>query len=182
MQSKPKLKWQHAQTVRRLELIRQHLDKPDAEIAQMLGVHRSAVHQLRQRYKITKVHATTQRQQRILNTMRRLKPSLSAKDAAEQLGITLNRTRHYGKMADYEFRGVPAARHLYWRQRLKDLPPLLTITAVARKLGVAYGHAAMLCFRHKYKVTVRGRKNPPRVPIRRWVMRPRHERWLASLK
>ncbi len=182
MRTKPKRKWQHAQTVRRLELIRQHLDKPDAEIAHMLGIHRSAVHQLRQRYKIAKIHATAQRQQRTLGAMRRLKPGFSAQAAAEQLDITLNRARHYGKIAGYEFRGVPAARHLYWRQRIKGLPPLLTITAVARKLGVAYGHAAMLCFRHKYKVTVRGRKNLPRVPIRRWVKRPHHERWLASLK
>jgi hypothetical protein len=62
------------------------------------------------------------------------------------------------------------------------LPPLLTVTAVARELGVTYGHAALLCYRHKYKVTIRNGLMRARVPIRRWLHRPRHERWLASLK
>jgi hypothetical protein len=85
-------------------------------------------------------------------------------------------------MAGYEFIGMTAARHFYWRKRLKSLPPLLTVSAVARELGVAYGHAALLCFRHKYKVTIRNGCKPARVPIRRWFPRPHHERWLASLK
>ncbi|MGH7975489.1 MAG: hypothetical protein ACREC8_02370, partial [Limisphaerales bacterium] len=139
-------------------------------------------HQLRQRYKITKVHGTIQRTQRTLKQMRRLKPGLSAEGAAAQLEITLERARHYGKMAGYQFRSRPAARHLYWRQRFKSLPPLLTINAAARALGVSPNYAGLLCFRHKYKVKVRSRKKPARVPIRRWVMRPDHERWLASLK
>ena len=182
MQTNSKIKWQRSTTSERLEFIRRNLDKPDAEIAKMLGVHRSAVHQLRTRYKITKVHASTQRQQGILGKMRGLKPGLSAEAAAAQLGITLNRARHFGKMAGYQFRSAVAARHFHWRQRFKSLPPLLTISAVARELGVAYGHAALLCSRHKYKVTVRSRKEPARVPIRRWVKLPHHERWLASLK
>jgi DNA-binding CsgD family transcriptional regulator len=175
-------KGQRPRTIQRLEFIRRNLDKSDTEIARMLGVHRSAVHQLRHRFKIAKGHAAVERKQRRIEQVRRLKPGLSAKAAAAQLGITLNRVKHYGKQTGYEFLGMPAARHFQWRQRLKSLPPLLTITAVARELGVTYGHAALLCYRHKYKVRVRGRKNPPRVPIRRWVMRPDHERWLASLK
>jgi hypothetical protein len=175
-------KGQRPRTIQRLKLIRQHLDKPDAEIAQMLGVHRSAVHQLRHRFKIAKGHAAVERKQRRIEQMRRLKPGLSAKVAAAQLGISIVSAKHYGKRVGYQFLGMPAARHFHWRQRLKSLPPRLTITAVAREFGVSYGHAALLCYRHKYKVTVRGRKNPPRVPIRRWVLRPDHERWLASLK
>ena len=182
MQTIDRRKGQRPRTIRRLEVIRQNLDKPDAVIAQMLGIHRSAVHQLRRRFKIAKVHATLQRQKRLLDAMRSLKPGLSAKAAAAQLGLTVNRAKHYGKQTGYEFLGVPAARHFHWRQRLNGLPPLLAISVVARKLGVSYGHAALLCHRHKYKVTMRGRKNPPRVPIRRWVKLPRHERWLASLK
>ena len=176
------IKSQHSATLERLEFIRRNLDKSDAEIAKMMGVHRSAVHQLRTRYKITKVHATTQRQQSIIQRMKGLKPGLSAEAAAAQLGITLNRVRHYGKMAGYQFRSAVAARHFCWRQRMKSLPRRLTISAAARELGVTYGHAALLCFRHKYKATIRNGWKPARVPIRRWVKLPHHERWLASLK
>jgi hypothetical protein len=59
-------------------------------------------------------------------------------------------------------------------------PICFPVSAVARKLGVSYGLAALLCFRHKYKVTMPGGRQRPRVPIRRWVRRPQHERWLAS--
>jgi hypothetical protein len=184
MQTKPRLKWQRALTVERLEIIRRNLDKTDAEIARMLGVGRTAVHFQRKRYKITKVHGTVQRVQRRVEQMQGLKPGLSAKAAALQLGIAVGMAYKYGKLAGYEFQfiSVSAARHFYWRKRIKSLPPLLTITAVARELGVTYGHAALLCFRHKYKATVHNGRIPARVPIRRWLPHPRHERWLASLK
>ncbi len=184
MQTKPRLKWQHALTVERLAIIRNNLDKTDAEIARMLGVSRTAVHFQRKRYKIAKVHGTIQRIQRRFEQIRGLKPGLTAKAAASQLGLAVEVAKKYGKLAGYEFHFIsrPAARHFYWRKRIKNLPPLLTISAVARELGVKYGHAALLCHRHKYKVTVRNRKKPARVPIRRWFSRPHHERWLASLK
>jgi hypothetical protein len=182
MQTKPKPKWQRALTLQRLEIIRRNLDKTDAEIGRMLGIGRTAVHFQRQRYKITKVHGTIQRVQRIAEQMRRLKPGLSAKAAALQLGISVVMAYKYGKLTGYQFLGRTAARHFYWRKRIKSLPPLLTLSAVARELGVTYGHAALLCFRHKYKATIRNGWRPARVPIRRWVQRPRHERWLASLK
>jgi transcriptional regulator with XRE-family HTH domain len=182
MQTKPRLKWQRALTVERLEIIRRNLDKTDAEVARMLGVGRTAVHFLRQRYNITKVHGTIQRTQRRLEQMRRLPPGLSARAAAAQLGVSVVCAYRFGKMTGYEFSNRLAAKHFYWRKRIKSLPPLLTVTVVARELGVTYGHAALLCFRHKYKVTVRSRRKPSRVPIRRWVKWPHHERWLASLK
>src|SRR5258708_10079765 len=102
MQTKPRLKWQRALTVQRLEIIRQNLDKTDAEIARMLGVGRTAVHFLRQRYKITKVHGTIQRVQRIAEQMRSLKPGLSAKAAAAQLGLSVVAACGYGNLAGYE--------------------------------------------------------------------------------
>lgn len=184
MQTNPNPKWQHALTRQRLEIIRRNLDKTDAEIARMLGVHRSAVHQLRRRYKVAKVHGAIQRAQRTLEKIRELKHGLSSKDAALQLGLSVGMVKKYGKKAGYEFQDISksAARHFYWRKRIKSLPPLLTVTAVARELGVTYGHAALLCFRHKYKVKVRSRLKPARVPIRRWLRHSRHERWLASLK
>jgi hypothetical protein len=182
MQTKPHPKWQRALTRQRLEIIRRNLDKTDAEVARMLGVGRTAVHFLRQRYKITKVHGTIQRTQRRAEQMRKLKPGLSAKAAAAQLGVSMVCVYRFGKMTGYQFIGRPAARHFHWRKRIKSLPPLLTISAVARKLGVAYGHAALLCHRHKYKATMRNGWIPARVPIRRWLPRPHHERWLASLK
>lgn len=184
MQTKPHPKWQHALTRQRLEIIRQNLDKPDAETGRMLGIGRTAVHQLRQRYKITKVHGTIQRVRRRTAQLRKLKPGLTSKAAALQLGISVGMAKKYGKKVGYKFRDVSkaVARHFYWRDRIKSLPPRLTIKAVARELGVTYGHAALLCYRHKYKVTVRGRRNPARVPIRHWLAHPRHERWLASLK
>ena len=184
MQTNPNPKWQRALTRQRLEIIRQNLDKTDAAVAQMLGVGRTAVHFLRQRYKIAKVHGTIQRTQRITEQMRRLKPGLTAKAAALQLGLSLGMAKKYGKKVGYEFQDIShsAARHFYWRQRIKSLPPLLTVTAVARELGVTYGHAALLCHRHKYTVKVRNRLKPARVPIRNWVRHSRHERWLASLK
>ena len=184
MQTKPKIKWQRALTLQRLEIIRRNLDKTDAEIARMLGVGRTAVHFQRQRYKITKVHGTIQRTQRITEQMRRLKPGLSAKAAAMQLGLSVGMVKKYGEMTGYQFQftSFTAARHFYWRERIKSLPPLLTVTAVARELGVTYGHAALLCHRHKYKATVRTGSMRTRVPIRRWVKLPHHERWLASLK
>jgi hypothetical protein len=184
MQTKPRLKWQRALTVERLEIIRRNLDKTDAEIARMLGVGRTAVHFQRKRYKITKVHGTIQRVQRRLEQIRGLKLGLSAKAAAAQLGLAVGVVKRYGKLAGYQFQDITkaAARHFYWRQRIKSLPPLLTVTAVARELGVAYGHAALLCHRHKYKVKMRNGRIRSRVPIRRWFSRPNHERWLASLK
>jgi hypothetical protein len=182
MQTKPRLKWQRALTLQRLDIIRQNLDKTDAEIARMLGVGRTAVHFQRQRYKVIKVHGAIQRTQRRVEQMRSLKPGLSAKAAAAQLGVSVVAVYRYGKLAGYEFINRLAARHFYWRKRIKNLPPLLTVTAVARELGVAYGHAALLCHRHKYKVMMRSGKIRARVPIRRWVPHPHHERWLASLK
>jgi hypothetical protein len=182
MQTKPRLKWQRALTVQRLEIIRRNLDKTDAEIARMFGVGRTAVHFLRQRYKITKVHGTIQRTQRRLEQMRGLKPRLSAKAVAAQLGVSVVCVYKFGKLAGYEFIGFTAARHFHWRKRIKSLPPLLTVIAVARELGLTYGHAALLCHRHKYKTTMRTGAKRSRVPIRRWLPRPHHERWLASLK
>ena len=182
MQTKPKIKWQRALTLQRLEIIRRNLDKTDAEIARMLGVGRTAVHFQRKRYKITKVHGTIQRTQRIAGQMRKLKPGLSAKAVALQLGLSVMAAYNYAKLTGYQFIGRPAARHFHWRQRIKSLPPLLTVTAVARELGVTYGHAALLCHRHKYKTTMRSGLIRARVPIRHWLRRPPHERWLASLK
>ena len=182
MQTKPKIKWQRALTLQRLEIIRRNLDKTDAEIARMLGVGRTAVHFQRKRYKITKVHGTIQRTQRIAGQMRKLKPGLSAKAVALQLGLSVMAAYNYAKLTGYQFIGRPAARHFHWRQRIKSLPPLLTVTAVARELGVTYGHAALLCHRHKYKTTMRSGLIRARVPIRHWLPRPQHERWLASLK
>jgi len=179
---KPFPKQQRALTRERLEIIRRNLDKTDAKVARMLGVHRSAVHQLRQRFEVAKVHGTVQRTQRIAEQMRGLKPGLSAKAVALQLGLSVVAAYNYGKMTGYQFVGRPAARHFYWRERIKSLPPLLTVTAVARELGVTYGHAALLCHRHKYKATLRTGSKRSRVPIRNFVPRPHHERWLASLK
>lgn len=182
MQTNPHPKWQHALTRQRLEIIRRNLDKTDAVIARMLGVGRSAVHFQRKRYKITKTHGTTQRIQRRLEKIRGLKPGLSAQAAALQLGVSVGVAKKYGKQAGYQFTSMIAAKHFNWRKRIKSLPPLLTVTAVARELGVTYGHAALLCYRHKYKVKVRSRLKPSRVPIRNWLRHSRHERWLASLK
>jgi hypothetical protein len=182
MQTNTRLKWQRAATLPRLAFIRRNLDKPDAEIGRLLGIGRTAVHGLRQRYKIAKVHSTIQRRQRLTGLVRRLKPGLSAQAAARQLGISEGLAKKYGKRIGYQFVGATAARHFYWRKRFRSLPPLLTVAAVAKELGVTYGHAALLCFRHKYKATIRNGWKPARVPIRRWVPHPRHERWLASLK
>ncbi len=43
---------------------------------------------------------------------------------------------------------------------------------IRQELGVAYGHAALLCFRHKYKAKMRTGKMRVRVPIRRWLPHP----------
>jgi len=185
MQTNPNPKRQHALTRQRLEVIRRHLDKTDAEIAQLLGgLHRSAVHQLRSKYKIAKVHGAKQRAQRTVEKLRNLKPGLSAKAAALQLGLSLGMVKKYGKKVGYEFQDIShsAARHFQWRRRFKSLPPGLTVMAVARELGVTYGHAALLCHRHKYKASLRTGSMRRRVPIRNFVPRPHHERWLASLK
>ncbi len=182
MQTRKLPKWSRALTRQRLEIIRRNLDKTDAEIGRMLGVGRTAVHFQRKRYRIAKVHGTIQRTQRRLEQVRGLKPGLSMKAAAQQMGLSLPAVARYGKLAGYEFIGRLAARHFYWRERFRSLPPRLTISAVARELGVTYGHAALLCHRHKYKATLCTGKNRVRVPIRRWLARPRHERWLASLK
>src|SRR5258706_16244081 len=115
MQTNPHPKWQHALTRQRLKIIRRNLDKTDAEIARMLGVGRTAVHFQRKRYKIAKVHGTILRTQRRLEQMRRLKPGLSIKAAALQMGLSVPAVMKYGKLAGYEFVGRLAARHFYWR-------------------------------------------------------------------
>lgn len=184
MQTNSHPKWQRALTRQRLEIIRQNLDKSDTETGRLLGIARTAVHQLRQKYKIAKVHSRIQRIQRTTEQMQRLEPGLASKAAALRLGISVAMAKKYGKKVGYKFQDVSKVveRHFYWRNRISNLPPLLTITAAARKLGVTYGYAALLCYRHKYKVKVRSLRGPARVPIRRWLARPRHERWLASLK
>jgi hypothetical protein len=182
MQTKPNSKRQRALTRQRLEFIRQHLDKTDAGIARMLGLHRSAVHQLRWRYGIVKVHGVVQYKQRMIEKLRSLKPGFTVTDAARHLGHSVPAVVKYGKLAGYKFIGWTAEKHFQWRQRFKSLPPGLTVKAVARELGVTYGHAALLCYRHKYKATLRTGLKRTRVPIRRWLRDPGHERWLASLK
>ena len=87
MQPTSRPKRQHAHMPERLEFIRQHLDKSDTEIARLLGLHRSAVHQLRRRYKIAKVHSFIQSRRRMLKLMRELKPGFSLAGAAQHLGF-----------------------------------------------------------------------------------------------
>ena len=182
MQTDTRKKWQRAATLPKLEIIRQNLDKSDTEIGRMLGMSRSGVHALRKWHKIAKVHSATQRQQRQLEKIRGLPPGLSAEALAVQLGLSEARARILAKKAGYQLIGKGGARHFHWRKRIQSLPPLLTISAVARELGVSWGWAALLCYRHKYKVTARNGRQRQRVPIRRWLKLPRHERWLASLK
>jgi len=184
MQTQPFPKRQRALTRQRLEFVRQHLDKTDAAIAGMLGLHRSAVHQLRGHYKIRKVHGAVQLAHRIMEQLRALKPGLSSKAAAAQLGLSIVTVRKYGPKVGYKFRDIShaAARHFYWRERIKSLPPRLTVTAVARELGVTYAHAALLCVRNKYQASLRTGAKRTRVPVRNFTPRPQHEHWLASLK
>lgn len=178
--SRPKR--QRPETPKRLAFIRRHLDKSDAEIARLLGIRRTAVHQLRQKYKIAKVHSFVQTRQRRLEPWRRLKPGFSLREAAEHLGISMESARKYGRLAGYQFRRHFATRYFHWQKRFKSLPGALTVTAVARVLGVTYGHAALLCRRYGYKARLRTGGKKLRVPIRRYQRRPKHERWLASLK
>ncbi len=182
MQTTSRSKRQRAATPERLEFIRQHLDKSDTEIARLLGVHRSAVHQLRQRYKIAKVHSFVQSRQRLLELWRSLEPGFSLRGAAQHLGISEVSAHKYGRLAGYQFLKHSAASYFYWRKRFKALPTFLTVTAVARELGVTYGHAAQLCHRYGYKAKLRTGRKKLRVPIRHHQRRPEHERWLASLK
>ena len=181
MSSNKHPKRQRALTRERLAFIRRHLDKSDTEMARSLGIHRSAVHQLRQRYKIAKVHSFVQNRQRMVAILRNLKPGFSIKGAAQHLGISTGMALKYGQLTGYRFLSTPAVKHFYWRKRIKSLPPLLTVTAVARELGLSYNHAALLCKRHKYRATLRTGRNRQRVPIRNYQLRPKHERWLASL-
>ena len=171
-----------ARTRRRLEIISQNLDKADVEIGRMLGISAAAVGELRSRYKIAKVAANTQRKKRFLGQIRKLKPGLSTKAVALKLGVSPNMARHYGRMIGYHFPRVIAGKHFYWSERFKRLSPHLTLSSVAQELGVSYGHAALLCYRHRYKVRIAGSSQPPRVPIRRWLRRPEYELRLAALK
>ena len=182
MSSNKHPKRQRTLTRERLAFIRRHLDKSDTEMARMLGIHRSAVHQLRQRYKITKVHSFTLNKRHMTEKLRKLKPGFSIMGAARHLGISTGMALKYGRLAGYRFLTTPVVKHFYWRNRIKKLPPLLSVTAVARELGLSYNHAALLCKRHKYKATLRTGRNRQRVPIRNYQLRPKHERWLASLK
>ena len=182
MQSTSRPKGQHAETPGRLEFIRQHLDKSDTEIARLLGVHRSAVHQLRQRYKIAKVHSFTQSRRRMLRLMRELKPGFSSRAAAQHLGVSVTLVQKYGRQANYTFLSPSAARYYYWQKRFKALPGGLTVTAMARELGLTYNYTAQLCRRYGYKAKLRTGKQKLRVPTRNHQRRPEHERWLASLK
>jgi hypothetical protein len=171
-----------ARTRRRLEIISQNLDKADIEIGRMLGISSAAVNELRKRYKIAKVSAHTQRRKRILIQMRKLKPGLPTKAVALKLGVSKEMAWYYGKMIGYHFRRGISGKHFYWAERLKRLSPALTLSSVAQELGVSYGHAALLCYRHKYKVRIAGSSQPPRVPIRRWLRRPEYELQLAALE
>jgi hypothetical protein len=182
MRTDTRKKWQRAATLPKLEIIRQNLDKSDAEIGRMLGVSRSAVHALRKWHKIAKVHSATQRRQRHLEQIRGLTPGLPAEAVAARLGLSEASARMLAKKVGYQLIGKGGARHFHWRKRIQSLPPLLTISAVARELGVSWGWAALLCYRHKYKVTARNGRQRQRVPIRHWLKRPRHEHWLALLK
>jgi DNA-binding CsgD family transcriptional regulator len=179
MNSKPLPK--RARTRRRLEIISQNLDKADAEIGRMMGISSAAVSELRRRYKIAKVAAHTQRTKRLLGQIRKLKPGLPTKAVALKLGISPEMAWYYGKMLGYHFPRI-SGKHFHWSERFKHLSHGLTLSSVAQELGVSYGHAALLCFRHGYKVRIAGSSQPPRVPIRRWLRRPEYELRLAALK
>jgi hypothetical protein len=178
-----RLKWQRIRTLERLEYIRRNLNKTDGEIGKRFGISRQAVSFLRQRYKIAKVHGATQRMHLKVEQLRKLKPGFTSRGAAQKMGVAQATVLELGKLAGYRFTSPNAIRHFYWRKRLAGVPPLLTLAALARRLGVSEGYTALLCHRHKYKVTIPERYGqPPRVPIRNYLRRPKHERWLASLK
>ncbi len=171
-----------ARTRRRLEVIRRNLDKADAKIGRMLGISSAAVSELRKRYKIAKVAANTQRKKRLLSQIRKLAPGLPAKVVALKLGVSPDMAWYYGKMIGYHFPRLIAGKHFFWSERFKRLPPHLTLSSVAQQLGLSYGHAALLCYRHSYKVRIASSSQPPRLPIRRWLRRPEYELRLAALK
>ena len=113
MRTDTRKKWQRAATLPKLEIIRQNLDKSDAEIGRMLGMSRSAVHALRKWHKIAKVHSATQRQQRQLEKIRGLPPGLSAEAVAVQLGLSEARARTLGPAGGLSF---------HWQERRETFP------------------------------------------------------------
>jgi hypothetical protein len=164
-----------ARTRRRLEIITQNLDKADAKIGQMLGISAAAVGELRKRYQIAKVSAHAQRRKRLLDQIRKLEPGLSTKAAALKLGVSPDTASYYGKMIGHHFPRLLRGKYFYWSERFKRLSPDLTLSCVAQELGISYGYAALLCYRHKYKVSIAGSSQPPRLPIRRWLRQPEYE-------
>ena len=76
----------------------------------MMGVHRSAVHQLLQQHQIAKVQSSIQHKQRVVGATRTLKPGLSLKGAAEHLGISLNMVQQHGQLVEYQLQRMPAER------------------------------------------------------------------------
>ena len=156
-------------TRQRLEIIRQNLDKADVAIAQILGISRAAVNELRRRYKIAKVRADTQRKKRFLRRMRRLRPGLSTNAAALKLGVSQDGARYYGKIIGYQFTRISVQRYSHRKKQLANLPPGMTLREVKQRLNVSYGYALELCQRHRYKVHYTGSSKPPRVPVRPWL-------------
>lgn len=158
--------WQRTQ--QRLKLIRQNLDKSDAEIGKMFGVTRAAIFELRMRYKIPKVRSNTQHRERVIQQVRKMPKGLTIAAAAEKLKLSEQRMYYYGKRAGYRFTRKKGKheRTEYWKERFKTLTPGLTLREVSRELSISYIYAIQLCQKHRYKVRWAGSSKPPRLPIR----------------
>ena len=151
------------QTRERLRIIRRNLHKTDEEIGRIFGISRAAVHALRVRYGIAKKRGDTQRRDHFIGLIRKMRPGLTPEVMALKLGLREGTARYYAQLAGYAF----PHKSERWKEKIKSLPPALTLGNVAGCLGVSYGHGLRLCQKYCYKVTYTGSSRPPRLPIRR---------------
>ena len=155
------------ETLRRVEIIRDNLDKTDAAIGQIYGVTRGAVHALRVRFGIPKKRGNTIVQERFIAVLRALPPKLPPDVMAQKLGLAEDKARRYAHLAGYRFETQLERTNRFRKEQIKALPPALTLTMVAKRLGVSYGHGLKLCQKHRYKVRWHRSAKPPRVPFER---------------
>ena len=155
------------ETLRRVEIIRCNLDKTDAAIGRIYGVTRGAVHALRVRFGIPKERGNTQARDRLIARLRALPPNLPPGVMAQKLGLPEEKARRYAHLAGYRFETQVEKANRLRKEQIKALPPALTLTMVAKRLGVSYGHGLKLCQKHRYKVRWHRSSKPPRVPFER---------------
>ncbi|HEY5233685.1 MAG TPA: hypothetical protein VIK35_09145 [Verrucomicrobiae bacterium] len=121
-------------------------------VARQLGVsYHNAYRLCKQfRYKFRDRRYLEPPPQDLINLMRKMQPDLTRQAMALKLKLPKTRAIYYANIAGYRFLSRREIMDHHWNERMKSLPPGLTLPIVARHLGTSYGYASVLCTKFRY--------------------------------